>query len=64
LYYNFTDFTTPFNNTYSIYYDLLEPYIEILKALWNKLMTYFHDVTGDVKDLESIKSELSSQIKI
>jgi len=27
----FTDFSTPINTTYSIYSDLLEPYIELIK---------------------------------
>jgi len=34
----FTDFVTPLNNTYSIYYDLLEPYIELIKHFWNKII--------------------------
>ena len=64
----FTDFTTPLNTTYSLYYDLLEPYIEILKLLWNKLTTYFHNILNNSeltpnKELEAMKSELSSQLK-
>lgn len=32
----FTDFVIPFNITYSIYYDLIDPYIEIIKHLFYK----------------------------
>ena len=32
----FTDFISPINNVNSIYNDLLEPYIEIIKHLWTK----------------------------
>lgn len=64
----FTDFTTPLNTTYSLYYDLLEPYIEIIKLLWNKVTNYFHNLINASeltpnKELEAIKSELSSQLK-
>lgn len=31
----FTDFSSSLNTTYSIYVDLLEPYIEIIRNLWN-----------------------------
>lgn len=40
----FTDFNTPINNTFSIYYDLLEPYIEMIKALYNKLTIYLNNL--------------------
>jgi hypothetical protein len=66
----FTDFTTPINNTYSLYYDLLEPYIELIKHLWNKLLIYiksilnFPDSTIQSKnELESFLKDSTSQIK-
>jgi len=31
----FTDFTTPVNTTFSIYNDLLEPYLEMVRHLWD-----------------------------
>lgn len=40
----FTDLNTPFNNTFSMYYDLLEPYIEILKHFYNKVIDYFNNI--------------------
>jgi hypothetical protein len=64
----FTDITTPLNNTYSLYYDLLEPYIELIKGLWNKLITYFHNSQSnslDIKtaELESVLRDSTLQIK-
>jgi len=73
----FTDLTTPINNTYSLYYDLLEPYIEIIKNLWGKLVTYFKETintfnnsveslnesTQIKKELEPVLKDSISQIK-
>lgn len=66
----FTDFATPLNNTYSLYYDLLEPYIEIIKSIWNKLVTYFnnifntHSTTPEMDvDINSLKNEVKVGMK-
>ena len=71
----FTDFTTPITSTYSLYYDLLEPYIEIIKSLYNKIINYFNNIyqsttttdTGgksiDVLDIDSLKIEVKAGMK-
>jgi hypothetical protein len=66
----FTDFINPIYNTYSIYYDLIEPYIELIKHVWNQITNYFkyiHSITGadnSIKsELESVLRESSSNIK-
>src|ERR1700748_1805531 len=70
----FTDFNTPLNNTYSIYYDLLEPYIELIKSIWNKILNYFPgsldqewleatQTTSIKTEIESILKDSTSQIK-
>lgn len=46
----FIDITTPLNNTYSMYYDLLEPYINILKHFYNQIMNYIHNIIDYYKD--------------
>lgn len=58
----FTDFITPVNTTFSIYNDLLEPYIEIIKSLWNKLINTFNNLINNFNNLEDsqIKKELQS----
>jgi hypothetical protein len=63
----FTDFVTPLNHTYSIYNDLLEPYIEVIKHLWNKLLTYFNNFINseavNTDSISQIKSEVKSGMK-
>jgi len=60
----FADFATPLNNTYSLYYDLLEPYIELIKHFWNKLISLFNDYFSRLPDPNSqIKNELESAIR-
>lgn len=63
----FTDFTTPLNNTFSLYNDLLEPYIELIKNIWNKLLNYFNTLTdssSQIKiEVESLIKDSTSQIK-
>jgi hypothetical protein len=65
----FTDLSTPINNTYSLYYDLLEPYIEMLKHLWNKLLSYFNnsitstESNSQIKELESVLKDNTSLIR-
>lgn len=63
----FTDFVTPLNHTYSIYQDLLEPYIEVIKHLWNKLLTYFNNFINseavNTDSISQIKSEVKSGMK-
>jgi hypothetical protein len=58
----FTDFTTPINNTFSLYYDLLEPYIELIKNLWNKLINYINNL-HDVTVTSTSKNELADVIR-
>jgi hypothetical protein len=64
----FTDFVTPLNTTYSIYSDLLEPYIELLKVFWNKLISYFTNLPDpssvSKSELESVVKDSTSQMKI
>jgi hypothetical protein len=59
----FTDFTTPLSNTYSIYNDLLEPYINIIKSLWDKLTTYFNNSINSLDSTSQVKKELESVLK-
>lgn len=61
----FTDFVSSINNVYSIYYDLLEPYIELIRNVWNQLMNYFHKVSTPSikKELESILQESATHIQ-
>jgi len=62
----FTDFETSINNTYSFYYDLLEPYIEMFKALYNKLITYLNNSTiasGPTDSISQIRNEVKAGMK-
>ena len=70
----FTDFTTPLYNTFSIYNDLIEPYIEIIKHLYTKVIDYFNNIislTQQTKGLDkdtilnqlNIENEIKSGIK-
>jgi len=63
----FTDLTTPLNTTYSIYYDLIEPYIELIKHLYSKLLNYINtflpDTSMNKNELESLVKDSTSQIK-
>jgi hypothetical protein len=61
----FTDISTPVNTTFSIYNDLLEPYIEIIKSLWNKVINIFNTLINNFNNLEQsqIKKELESVLK-
>ena len=45
----FTDFINPINVTYSIYTDLLESYIELIKQLWGKLVNYITNLINNFK---------------
>ena len=62
-----TDFSTPINSTYSIYYDLIEPYIELIKQLWTKLINNFNNLPDSTSisknELESLIKDTSSQLK-
>jgi hypothetical protein len=49
--------------TYSIYYDLLEPYIEIIKNLWNKIINNFNFLKDSHKDIDSVINDSISQVK-
>lgn len=68
----FIDFTYPINNTFSIYYDFLKPYIDFLNNLWNDLITLYNNlinisveesIASKVKDSLEIKNEIKSGIK-
>lgn len=48
----FTDFGSSLNTTYSIYSDLLEPYIDLIKHLWNKLVNSINNL-GSSKPIEN-----------
>lgn len=65
----FTDFSSSLNTTYSIYADLLEPYIELIKHSLNKLIQFFNNLfnlegSDSLKnELKSVLTESTSQIK-
>jgi len=62
----FTDLITPLNITYSIYSDIIEPYIELLKHLWDQIKNYINISAGPVNpeiDLTNIQSEIKLGIK-
>jgi len=62
-----TDLNTPINTTFSIYYDLLEPYIEIIKSVWSKIINYIYNLLDtpsiNKNELESVMKDSTSQIK-
>lgn len=63
----FTDFGSSLNTTYSIYSDLLEPYIDLIKHLINQLLNTINQL-GSIKpenELESLikESNIQDQIK-
>ena len=63
----FIDLSTPIHQTFSIYKDLLEPYMELIKGIWDKIVNYFSNLIqseSQIKsDIESIVKETTSQIK-
>lgn len=58
----FTDFVSSFNSIYSIYYDILEYYIELMKNIFQKIINFG---PGDQASNNStlIKNELESILK-
>jgi hypothetical protein len=54
----FTDFINPLNVTYSIYSDLLESYIELIKQLWSKLMSYITNLINNYKSSYILNNSL------
>ena len=62
----FTDFVTPLNTTYSIYNDLVEYYIELIRNLWNIIINYFNkllNLSSSKNELESVLKDSISQLK-
>ena len=62
----FTDFITPLNTTYSIYNDILEYYIELIRNLWNIIINYFNkllNLSSSKNELESVLKDSISQLK-
>lgn len=62
----FTDFTSPMTNTYSLYQDLLDPYIEFIKNIWNKLINiikYYSPGESTTTQIESKLESVISQVK-
>ena len=60
----FTDFNPALNNLPSMYYDLLEPYIEIIKHSYDKLVNYFNSLLDNFKGPQiNIENEIKSGIK-
>ena len=55
----FTDFSSSLNTTYSIYADLLEPYIELIKHSLNKLIQFYNNLFN-LKGSDSLQNELKS----
>jgi hypothetical protein len=59
----FTDLSNPMYNTYSFYYDLIEPYIEMVNHIWNKIINYFNNILSITPGNNSIKNELESVLR-
>jgi hypothetical protein len=60
----FTGFENPFDKLFSFYSDLLEPYIHLLKSLWNDLKNINIEDSFSVKDSNvNIKNEIKEAIK-
>jgi hypothetical protein len=47
----FTDFTTPVNNTYSVYSDLIEPHIVTIKHIYNLFYNYIDNIITEYINL-------------
>lgn len=63
----FTDFNSSLYLTFSLYNDLLDPYINFIKTIWNKIKIYFNiffseDLTN-VTNNPNIKNEIKTGIK-
>jgi hypothetical protein len=63
----FTDFNSSLYLTFSLYNDLLDPYINFIKTIWNKIKLYFNifiseDITN-VTNNPNIKNEIKTGIK-
>lgn len=60
----FTDLNPALNNLHSMYYDLLEPYIEIIKHSYDKLVNYFNSILDNFKSPQlNIENEIKTGIK-
>lgn len=61
----FIDFTNPINSTYLLYYDILKPYIDILKNFWNDLINFNieESIISNVKETNTIKDQIKAEIK-
>lgn len=68
----FTDFTNPINTTFSIYLDLINPYIDFIKTLWYDLKILYHNllnisvedsIASTIKESTDIKNQLKDGIK-
>lgn len=61
----FTDFSNPFNNTFSFYYDIFKPYFDFFKQFWNDLLNINIEdsFSSKVKESNNIKTQIKEGIK-
>lgn len=66
----YTDIITPINTTYSIYNDLLEPYLQIIIHLYNDVINYYNTIISQfkllIKDLfqgEVISNQVTKSVE-
>jgi len=66
----YTDIITPINTTYSIYIDLIEPYIQIIIHLYNEVINYYNTIISQfklfIRDLfqgEVISNQVSKSVE-
>ena len=61
----FTDFIDPFNSVFSLYSDLIKPYIELIKQYWNNLINFNIEdsVISNMKESNNLKNEIKEGIK-
>lgn len=61
----FTDFVNPFNTTFSVYLDLLKPYIDTLIKFWNDLINFNieESIISNVKETNTVKDQIKAGIK-
>jgi hypothetical protein len=61
----FTDINTPLNTTFSLYSDLLRPYLDYLINLWNDLRNFSveESLLKEIKESNNIKIQVKEGIK-
>jgi hypothetical protein len=61
----FVDVVTPFNITFSLYNDILKPYIEFLKNIWSNLnnLSIEDSYLSNIKESNNIKNQIKEGMK-